>query len=247
MSVVVVLLLIGLAATAYMILEQRGGVDSAQVSRPTREIVQLALTSIPGGTMSMRSSWMPIGQDSHSAGFTYRRRKSILVAFVLFFFFLIPCIFYLVFGGKNQTLQVNVLEGTAGLSTVQVASSGAVARRRGRAFLRSVAGERGVQTVPSEQVQTVAPPEDAAPALGAAPAGEAQLVSGSSSSLASSGLAGRTTCPSCHAATEGTALFCRSCGAMLDQSPVAPTCPGCGKEVEESARFCRHCGEGIPV
>lgn len=80
MSVLVVLLLIGLAATLYMIVEQRGGVDAAQVSRPTKEIVQLALTSIPGGTMSMHSSWMSIGQDSHSAGFTYRRRKSILVA-----------------------------------------------------------------------------------------------------------------------------------------------------------------------
>lgn len=145
----ILLLLVGIVATVYLVLESRGGVDTATTSRSPQEIANLAVGMVPGGTMSMRSSWMPTGSTETSAGFVYKRRASFLIALPLLVCFLIPGILYLVFGGKNQTLQVNVLAGATDQNTVQVSSSGAVARRRGRQFLRGLSGTRG--TIPETQ------------------------------------------------------------------------------------------------
>lgn len=143
------LLLAGVASCGYLIVESRGGVDTATTTRPAEEIIRLAVTMIPGGTVSTRSSWMPTGHTSSSAGFVYKRRASVLVAIVLFFCFILPSILYLAFGGKNQSVQVNVLANPDGQHTVQVSSSGAVARRRARQFLRGLSGTRG--TIPATQ------------------------------------------------------------------------------------------------
>jgi len=148
-SFFVLLFLLGIAACAYLVVESRGGVDTAGTARAPEEIINLALAMIPGGTMSVRSSWMPTSSTGSSAGFVYKRRASILVAVALFFCFIVPAILYLVFGGKNQSLQINVLAGVDGRNTVQVSSSGAVARRRGRQFLRGVAAARAAMPATS--------------------------------------------------------------------------------------------------
>ncbi len=135
---IAVLLLGAVAASIYFIAESRGGVESATVGRDPAEIISLALAQVPGGTASLRSSWMPAGHTDRSASFVYKRRPSILLAFVLLWFFIVPGILYLVFGGKSQTLQVDVLGAEGGMTTVQVAASGALTRRRGRRFLSQV-------------------------------------------------------------------------------------------------------------
>ena len=137
-ALIAVLLLGGVAASIYFIAESRGGVESATVSRNPTEIISLAVAQVPGGTASFRSSWMPAGHTDRSASFVYRRRPSILLAFVLLWCFIVPGILYLVFGGKSQTLQVDVLGAEGDMTTVQVAASGGFARRRGRHFLGQV-------------------------------------------------------------------------------------------------------------
>jgi hypothetical protein len=135
------LVLGAVAASIYLIAESRGGVETITVNRDPAEIIALAVAQVPGGTASFRSSWMPAGHTDRSASFVYKRRPSILLAFILLCFFIVPGILYLVFGGKSQTLQVDVLGGSSdGLTTVQVAASGGTARRRGRRFLKQVHG-----------------------------------------------------------------------------------------------------------
>ena len=138
-GLIAILVLGAVAASIYFIAESRGGTETITVNRDPAEIIALAVAQVPGGTASLRSSWMPAGHTDRSASFVYKRRASILLAFFLLWFFIVPGILYLVFGGKSQTLQVDVLGGGAdGMTTVQVASSGAVARRRGRRFLSQV-------------------------------------------------------------------------------------------------------------
>ena len=140
MDGIVLLLVLGaIAACAYLIVENRSGVESATVRRSPEEIISLSVAQIPTGTASLRSSWMPGGHTDRSATFVYKRRPSVLLALFLLLFFLVPGILYLIFGGKNQTVQVSVLPGQSGDNVVQVASSGGVARRRARAFLHSLA------------------------------------------------------------------------------------------------------------
>jgi len=152
---IVVLLLGAVAASIYFIAESRGGVESATVSRDPAEIISLALAQIPGGTASFRSSWMPAGHSERSASFVYKRRPSILVAFALLWFFILPGILYLVFGGKSQTLQVDVLGAESGATTVQVAASGGLARRRAQRFLTQIA-DRAPATVGTAEGQPLA-------------------------------------------------------------------------------------------
>jgi hypothetical protein len=142
MGPIELLLLLGtVAASIYLIVESRSGVEAVSVNRDPAEIISLAVAQVPGGTASLRSSWMPAGHTDRSASFVYKRRPSILLAFVLLCCFIVPGILYIVFGGKSQSLQVDVLGGSAdGLTTVQVAASGGTARRRGRRFLRQVQG-----------------------------------------------------------------------------------------------------------
>lgn len=136
MSVVLVILLVGaVVGTVWLVSESRGGVESETTSKDPSQVIASAVASIPVGTVSMRSSWMPTGHSDRSASFVYKRRPSILVALVGLLFFLVPGILYLVFAGKSQTLQVDCLSTAAGVTTVQVASSGGYARRRGRVFL----------------------------------------------------------------------------------------------------------------
>lgn len=138
-GLIVILVLGAVAASIYLIAESRGGTETITVNRDPAEIIALAVAQVPGGTASFRSSWMPAGHTDRSASFVYKRRPSILLAFVLLWFLIVPGILYLVFGGKSQTLQVDVLGGSAeGMTTVQVAASGGTARRRGRRFLSQV-------------------------------------------------------------------------------------------------------------
>ena len=139
MEVLVVLLVLGaVAACIYFIAESRSGTEAVSVNRPPAEIVALAVAQIPGGTASLRSSWMPAGHSERSASFVYKRRPSILLALLLLCLFIVPGIVYIAFGGKNQTLQVDVLSGASDLTTVQVAASGGTARRKGQRFLKQL-------------------------------------------------------------------------------------------------------------
>lgn len=148
------LLLVGaILWSGYLILSSRGGVDTATVNRGPEEIIPLAVAQIPGNTMSMRSSWMPAGHSDRSATFVYHRRPSIIIALIGLLFFLVPGILYLVFARKNETLQIDCLGAAGGLTTVQVAASGSVARGRGRSFLKSLPsapGERLGEPAPSQ-------------------------------------------------------------------------------------------------
>lgn len=153
---ITVLVLGAVAASVYLIAESRGGVDTVTVNRTPTEIISLAVAQVPGGTASLRSSWMPAGHTDRSASFVYKRRPSILLALVLLCLFIVPGILYLAFGGKSQTLQVDVLGGSSdGLTTVQVAASGGTARRRGRRFLRQVHG----RSLPANPSVTALPME----------------------------------------------------------------------------------------
>lgn len=151
------LLLLGaIAASIYLIAESRGGTETITVNRDPAEIIALAVAQVPGGTASFRSSWMPAGHTDRSASFVYKRRASILLAFFLLWFFIVPGILYIVFGGKSQTLQVDVLGGSAdGLTTVQVAASGGTARRRGRRFLNQI----GDRALPASEPAAALPAE----------------------------------------------------------------------------------------
>ena len=155
-GLLILLVLGGIAATAYLVAENRAGVESATVKSSPEQIISLAVASIPKQTASLRSSWMPAGHDGRSATFTYHRRKSILLSIFLLLFFLIPGILYLIFGGKSQTLRVSIIDTdeASGTTTVQVAASGGVARRRGRSFLQSLtAGQALAATGGQEQEQ----------------------------------------------------------------------------------------------
>lgn len=153
-ALLILLLLGGVAASIYFIAESRGGVESATVDRNPTEVISLAVAQVPVGTASLRSSWMPAGHAERSASFVYKRRPSILLAFLLLWLFVVPGILYIVFGGKSQTLQVDILSTPGeGATLVQVASTGGVARRRGRKFLdqiqdRALADESPASTLP---------------------------------------------------------------------------------------------------
>lgn len=139
MEGLLVLLVLGaLAACVYFIAESRSGTETISVNRPPAEIIALTVAQVPGGTASLRSSWMPAGHSDRSASFVYKRRPSILLALFLLCLFVVPGIIYIAFGGKNQTLQVDVLSGAAGMTTVQIAASGGTARRKGQRFLKQL-------------------------------------------------------------------------------------------------------------
>lgn len=139
MEALIILLLLGaVAASVYFVAESRSGSEAVSVNREPRDIIALAVAQIPGGTASMRSSWMPAGHSERSASFVYKRRASILLALFLLICGIIPGIIYIAFGGKNQTLQVDVLSGASELTTVQIAASGGTARRKGQRFLKQL-------------------------------------------------------------------------------------------------------------
>ncbi len=139
MGTLVTLLVLGaIGACIYFVLDAQSGTDTATVQRSPSEVIAFAIAEIPRGTASLRSSWMPTGHTDRSATFLYKRRRSLLLAIVLFFCFIIPAVLYLVFGGKSQTLTVNVMPGESTATTVQVAASGGLTRRRGRRFLAAL-------------------------------------------------------------------------------------------------------------
>jgi hypothetical protein len=59
------------------------------------------------------------------------------------------------------------------------------------------------------------------------------------------------TCPNCHAAVPGPAMFCTTCGFNFQQAPAAEapkatkTCASCQFEVPVQSAFCPNCGKPV--
>ena len=49
-------------------------------------------------------------------------------------------------------------------------------------------------------------------------------------------------CKNCGTEINGTARFCRGCGAKVEQKPDSSVCPACGAAVKTGVKFCGNCG-----
>ncbi len=97
--------------------------------------VIMTATSVVG----TKRRWAVLAQTDTSATFAYHKGPNKLVALILFFIFILPCILYLLLAGKKESLSFTVHQ-QGNQSTVQAVSNG----WRGKAAGRAVRSQLGV-------------------------------------------------------------------------------------------------------
>jgi len=103
-----------------------------ETSATAQEVVNVALATAGTGRR-----WSVLAATDRTATFAYQKKPSLLIGFVLLWFFLVPGILYLVFAGKREALSVSVTTSGTG-QQVQVVSNGFRGKLAGRAVRRQV-------------------------------------------------------------------------------------------------------------
>lgn len=91
--------------------------------------VIMTATSLVG----TKRRWAVLAQTESSATFAYHKSPNKLLAVILLFFFVVPCVLYLILAGKKESLSVMV-QSDGNQSIVQASSNGWRGKFAGRAL-----------------------------------------------------------------------------------------------------------------
>lgn len=149
-GVLALLVIVGAVVAWFML--RRGEVLRFETAAASSEVVHSAISFV--GT---KRHWAVLSNNENGATFGFHKRPSMLIAFLLFFVFIVPAIVYLVLGGKNESLAVstNVRQGSN--TAVQVVSNGwrgKSAGRRMEAQLQPIIGTAAHQAIEPGEAAT---------------------------------------------------------------------------------------------
>lgn len=131
-SVIFLLVLVGCAVAWWKL---RSG--EALRFETTAQPQQVIMTAV--STVATKRRWATLAQTDNTVTFSYHKGPNKLLAVILFFFFIFPCILYLILAGKKESLSVFV-QSEGGQSIVQATSNG----WRGKSAGRALRGQFGV-------------------------------------------------------------------------------------------------------
>jgi hypothetical protein len=125
---IVFLIVCGASIYGYVKLKS-GEVLRFETTAAPRQVIMTVV-----GQIATKRRWTTLSQSDNSANFTYSKGPNLLVALVLFFFFIIPSIVYLIISRKKEALSLTVEQPGDGMSIVQITSNG----WRGKSAARTV-------------------------------------------------------------------------------------------------------------
>jgi hypothetical protein len=227
-----------IAAIVGLILLRRG--EKLQfVTRATSHQVTMAAV----GEVGAKRRWTTLTQGAGTVTFTYFRRPSYIILFLLLLFIAtIPlAILYAIMARRHEALSVYAAPGDNGETYVQIVSNG----WRGKGAGRAIQGQLGVVAAPTAAPAVAAPPAAAPIVMAPAARLQAPAPMAAPVPMNTAFTAGTTrglACKTCGAALKPEARFCAACGAT-----VSSGCSACGEPLPDDARFCMSCGHPVPV
>jgi hypothetical protein len=150
MSIGLLIILVIVASVIAWFVLRRGEVLRFETMSAPAEVIHSAISNIGTGRR-----WAVLANDQTSATFQYHKRPSKLIAFILFWFFIIPSIIYLVLAGKRESLAVSTSERPAGGTMVQIVSNGWRGKSAGRRVQRQLGPIEQTRIEPAEQLGTI--------------------------------------------------------------------------------------------
>lgn len=133
-SVAGIILLLVLAGTVYAWIKLRSGEALSFETTAAPQQVIMTATSVIG----TKRRWAVLAQTDTTATFAYHKGANKLLAVILFFCFIWPCILYLILAGKKESVSV-LVHANGSQTVVQATSNGWRGKSAGRA-LRSQLG-----------------------------------------------------------------------------------------------------------
>lgn len=120
----------GIVGLLVWIAIQKRGIHVEIDTAAPSEHVRATVTSV----MGRKRSWTLVADGGTTLSYQYRTKPNVLVAFILFWFFIIPAIIYLFVGGQNETLTASIFDPGGGAATrrVQIVANGQVGRKLAR-------------------------------------------------------------------------------------------------------------------
>jgi hypothetical protein len=92
---------------------------------------QVVMTAV--SVVGTKRRWAVLAQTDNGVTFSYHKGPNKFLAFVLFLFFIVPCILYLILAGKKESLAVQVHQ-QGNQMMVQATSNGWRGKSAGRAL-----------------------------------------------------------------------------------------------------------------
>lgn len=110
----------------WIAIQKRGiHLDVSTISPP--EHIRATVISV----MGRKKAWSIVADGGTTISYQYRTKPNVLIAFLLFWFFIIPAIIYLVVGGQSETLTISIFDpvDNAPSRRVQIVANGQVGRK----------------------------------------------------------------------------------------------------------------------